>query len=339
MKINLTTIITALGLAAILAIPTVADAFQQDFYSFDAYNAQQNVRDNADKIDTVLPQSYVFGKNLRLTRNSDGSVHQAAEDNDVKIIPLVYQTDFDRVLMSVILNIPKIQDIMITQMILEAESQNYDGWQYDFENIAPGDKDLYTDFVRRSAEAFDDADLEFSVAIVPRQNDYIPGVSDPNWSVAYDLEEIAKVADYVTLMAYDDPLSVGPTASLPFAKKTIEYALTKAPAEKLSLGVPLYCWKWQLNDGPYRRKNSITQPLNQEDQDEALISIKKYNQTLESEMYIFIPQSRNVLMTWCDGEQGFEKKLDLVEEYDLRGISAWAIGQETEDIWQHLERK
>jgi len=325
-------------LAALLFLSTGSTtlAFQQDFYSFDAYNADENVARNAEKIDTVLPQSYVFGRNLRLERISDGGVHEAAEENDVKIIPLVHQTDFDRTLMSVILNIPKLQDLLIAQLVSEADKQNYDGWQYDFENIAPGDKDLYTKFVERSAEKFDKADLEFSVAIVPRQADYREGIDDPNWSVGYDLEKIAKVADYVTLMAYDDPLSVGPTASLPFAKKTVEYALTKAPAEKISLGIPLYCWKWQLNNG-YQRKNSITQPLNEEDQEEALLSIKKYNETLESEFWIFIPQSRNVLMTWCDGERGFDKKIDLVEEYNLRGFSAWAIGQETPKIWSRLD--
>jgi spore germination protein len=284
----------------------------------------------------VMPQTYSFDRNLRLNKVADGGIHDAANKTDTKIIPLVFQDGFDRTLMSVILNIKPIQKLLISQLIAEAKKEDLTGWQYDFENIAPGDKDLYTDFVKLSAESFDQANLEFSVAIVPRQSDFNPATDDHNWSVAYDLKKIAEYADYVTLMTYDDPLSVGPAGSKPFAERTIKYALGQAPAEKLSLGIPLYCWKWYVNDG-YRRRGSISQKLTVEDVDEAVFGIDGYNNTLESEWYLYLVNSGNIYMTWCDGVKGFEAKLDLIDKYNLRGFSAWALGQETQDIWEELE--
>lgn len=330
-------IFKALALTIItLTFSSQALAFEQNFYSFSQGTAANDLLTNADKIDTVLPQSYEFGRNLRLNRVADGGVHQAARDTDTKLIPLVYQQNFDQNLMTAILRIESLQKLMINQLIAEAKTQDYEGWQYDFENIATIDRDRYSDFVERSYKAFQDEGLEFSVAIVPRTADFRPGVDFEDYSSAYDLKAIAENSDYVTLMAYNDPNSVGPTASLPYVERVVDYALTKAPASKLSLGVPMYCSKWYVNDG-YRFRNSISQRLTQEDVDESLFSIEKYNESLESEMYLYVVQSGNIYITWCDGAQGLAEKIDVVEENNLRGISAWSLGQEVPEVWSVLD--
>jgi spore germination protein YaaH len=327
--------ISTILLVGLLFSSTTALAFEQNFYSYSESGAVDSINKQADEIDTLLPQSYIFTRGFQLQRVDDGGAEQVANDQNIDIIPLIHQQNFDRVLMSAILYIETIQKILVKSLIKEAQDQGYAGWQFDFENITPIEKDLYTEFVEYAAGEFDRADLELSVAVVPRQSEYREGVDDPDWSVAYDLEAIADVVDHVVLMAYDDPRSMGPAASVNYTRQTIQHALTKAPADKLSLGIPLYCWKWYVNDG-YRKRGAISHPLTDEDFDESLGGIRGYSEVLESEWSLYRVNSGNLYLTWCDGPQGFAAKLNLIKEYNLRGFSAWAIGQEDDGIWQEL---
>ena len=60
-------------------------------------------------------------------------------------------------------------------------------------------------------------------------------------------------------MSYDDPQSYGPVASLPYLDKVLKYMNTQVPANKVSLGVPAYCWLWSEN--PRKKITSYTYEL------------------------------------------------------------------------------
>src|SRR5690606_11845746 len=128
---------------------------------------------------------------------------------------------FSRALISKILRDEDAQDDIIEALIEEARDEDYAGWQFDFENMAPGDRDLFTRFIERAAEEFDDADLELSVAVVPRISPYNPNAVVQDLSAAYDYEKLAREADYLVAMAYNDPLSLGPSGSLIHQKAVV----------------------------------------------------------------------------------------------------------------------
>lgn len=322
-------------LVIIGGLGTPVFALEKDFYHYNFQAATDSVLDNHRNIDTLLPQSYIFGLDLKVRRTSDDNIIERATDKNIKVIPLIHQQNFDRTLMKVILLIEPIQDLLIDQLIEIADDEGFDGWQYDFENLPPDMKTEYTNFVKKSRQAFNRADLEFSLAVVPRTEPYIEGQSVVDWTPAYDIKAIAENSDYITLMAYDDPRSVGPAGSIKYAERVLDHNLKYTTADKISLGIPLYCWKWYVNDG-YRRRGSLTHQMAQEDADDALVAIDGYNKTLESKYYLYLVPSGNVYMTWCDGIDGFKAKLDLIEKYNLRGFSAWAIGQEDQKIWDQL---
>ena len=315
------------------------EAIERQFYWYDNGEVgTDSFSENSDKIDVISPQIYEVGFDLKLHELDDRGIIEEARDNNIKIVPLVHQKDFSRELMSVILLIPKVQDAIIEDLVDEALVNKYDGWQYDFENIAHKDRDKYTKFVERSAKAFEDEDLEFSVAVVPRTRAYNPYDIYQDWSSAYDYRELAKHADYLSVMAYDDPNSAGPSASADFSRQVVDFMQGSEgiTGDKLSLGIPLYCWKWRLNGG-LTRTGSLTHQMTDEDREEAIFGAQFYNENLEAQMNVYVVQSRNVYLTWCSGDRGLEDKIDIVKDNDLRGFSAWAIGQEPKGFWNSLE--
>ena len=118
--------------------------------------------------------------------------------------------------------------------------------------------------------------------------------------------------------------------------KVLNYILTQAPAEKLSLGIPAYCWQWQ--DG--KRVASVTYKLAQKAYTEAnkKTKSKTFDKTLGVEYFKFLRDGvQNEI--WCDNAKSFEIKDNLISEKGLRGFSMWALGQEDNNVWKYLQTK
>jgi spore germination protein YaaH len=213
-----------------------------------------------------------------------------------------------------------------------ASANKYIGWQFDFENISYQDKDLYTAFVQKAYGLFQKKNLILSIVVVPRTSDYEDTNAFKNWSGVYDYKKLAESSDFISLMVYDDPNSVGPVASVDFVNKSLNYVKDKIPNEKLSLGVPLYYWKWAVNDdkkvgsGLYKNVEVIKENY-------------RYTSGFDQDLgvswlsYFFKNKEYKI---WFEDKQSFEAKLNITKDYNLRGFSAWLLGGEDPAIWNIL---
>lgn len=307
-----------------------AEEQENIFYYFDNVNGYKDFKSNYKKIDILAPQIYVVGDDLKIENPKSKSlkVVKEAKRKNVETIPLLVQKGFDKVLMSDILLTQSAQDEIIEYMVKEARKYGYTGWQFDFENINHLDRDMYTDFVRKTYEALKKENLKFSVAVVVRSNDYDPTSKNQDWSSAYNYKELAKYSDFLSLMTYDEPYSTGPVASLPYVERTLKYMMTQAPAEKLSLGVPMYCWHWV--DG--NRIGSTTHGLAEKNYRKGKDRSTGFDEILGATYYKFT-RSGEENVIWCDTDKGVEKKKTIVEKYGLRGFSLWALGQGDKKMW------
>jgi len=324
----------------ILLIAFPADLFAKEnlFYYFENHYGFDSFKKNASEIDILAPQVYEVGYDLKVKKlTSKGKkILSEAKKKKADVMPLIVNDDFSKILMSDILLSSTAQDEIIDFMIKEAKARKFIGWQFDFENINHLDRGMYVDFVKKTYQKSKAENLQFSVAVIVRSNDYDPTSTNQDWSSAYDYKRLAANSDYLTLMTYDDPRSVGPVASLPYVERILNYMITQAPAEKMSLGVPFYCWQWQ--DGV--RTNSTTYNL----------AIKAYNKaskkTREKEFdenlgaeYIKFVRDGVTNEIWCDTAKSIEIKDGIIDDYGLRGFSAWALGQEDKNIWKYLKSK
>jgi spore germination protein YaaH len=300
---------------------------------FNAVKGVESLEKNYDKIDILSPQYHTVNSNFTISGNFGPKLKQAIKDHNIKVMPLVANANFSQKTMHKLLVSQAGQDQVINYLIKGALTNGYIGWQYDFENISYLDRDLYSAFVKKSYAAFKKNNLLFSVVAVPRTSDNFENTNAfKNWSGVYDYKLIAENTDFVSIMAYDDPNSVGPVASISFVNSVLAYLKDKIPAEKLSLGVPLYYWKWnadtdkKLGEGLY--KNVL-----------AIMANYKYNVNFDVSLGVsclsYSYKNKNYEV-WFEDKSSLQAKLDIIKTNNLRGFSAWLLGGEDPAIWSLL---
>lgn len=234
------------------------------------------------------------------------------------------------------------RESLVAELAEAIEKYDLDGINIDLENLNELDTANYTDFVRLLREALPE-DKEVSVAVAAKSYDAKTG-----WHASYDFEELAKYSDYLMLMTYDESYygsAPGPVASMDFVEKSIQYALTKVPADKIVLGIPFYGRYWQIGSyggrgiSLYRVEELVAKYNGKVYFDEskksnyAIVTIPKgsyetvHGRVLEPGEYII----------WYESDISIKLKLKLVEKYNLKGTGSWSLNEAPSQIWSYYK--
>ena len=299
------------------------------------YNAEKGVEslnNNWEKIDILAPQYHVLNADFTVSGGFGPKLRQSIKDHNLKVMPLIANSGFSqKVIHNFLLN-SSAQDKVLDYLVKGALTNGYIGWQFDFENINYQDRDLFTAFAKKAHPLFLKNNLVLSFVAVPRMTDYENTNAFINWAGVYDYGEIAKNCDFVSLMVYDDPKSVGPVASIDFVNKELAYVKDKIPPEKLSLGVPLYYWKWnadtntKIGSGLFKNVPAIMAGFQY---------VLSFDKSLGVSCLSYSYNSKNYKI-WFEDQQSFQEKLNIIKDNNLRGFSAWLLGGEDPAIWSLL---
>lgn len=209
-----------------------------------------------------------------------------------------------------------------------------DGINLDFENMYQSDRDVYTQFVKEMAEMCHSVGAILSVDVTK----YEP--TSPTYSMCYDRTEIAKYADYVALMAYDQngtwSTTAGSVADLKWTENAVIKTLEEVPNEKLLLGIPFYARIWETNQSGRVIKTSAV------GMSTVAKRIKENNATVyydkkTGQNYAEWTSGDSVFKVWIEDKTSIKARLDLIEKYDLAGVASWSKTFETPDIWDYIE--
>lgn len=346
-------IIQLLGvLSLVISFSTPTFAMQKVFYVLhDRQAAQQTLpilQNHAKNISLIISQAYHFDKNGKVTGFIDPDLLQFTQVHKIKLMALVTNSLFDPEVAHQFLTHPKAQDNTLNTLLQFCKQQHLYGVQFDLEMVPVKDKNLLTAFYQKAANVLHQNNFAVSFAVGPRVNN--ASILSPYqskqykvWIGAYDFAALGKVADFVTLMAYDQHLGVvapGPTASLPWVEEVIHYALRNIPANKISLGIPSFSNHWYT--GP-----TIGQPNKIRLQCDAVSHA--FAQTLLQKRQVhlhwdptakvnFVCYEHHWLNEYLFVEdvQSFKAKLALVDKYHLQGFSMFRVGIEDPRIWDVL---
>ena len=165
----------------------------------------------------------------------------------------------------------------------------------------------------------------------------LPVGSWDKWAGVFDYTRIGKAVDFVTLMAYDEPASIGPVASLSWVKKVLSYTEKHIVKSKISLGIPTYGWLWNTDTNTKIRSMSYQKV---QDLLDSKSYIKKgFDNTSQTSWITYTKGTGADLIhykLWYEDATSFKTKLALAKIEKIRGISLWIVGMEDPNIWKSI---
>jgi len=315
---------------------THAEAFTRLFYTNYASTSANSLAAHADKIDIVAPQAFSFDRDGVVSGEIPTRILATAKAKNMKLMPLVTNGTFEAIIATRIVRNTRVQDHLISSLVAIAKAQGFVGWQLDIENMDASHRDRYSLFVEKAAREFKKNGLLLSVAVVSQVSNNPedhPPQSWNEWAGVYDYARLAKAVDFISIMAYDNPTTVGPTAPLPWVKQIIAHATSSAVASKFSLGIPDYHWEWTVNKsfkvssgGYHYVSNLLANASNPRGYDEKLGAPWVKYQTKRGDWRI----------VWYEDARSMGEKVTLAKESGLAGFSMWVLGLEDPALWNTL---
>lgn len=246
-------------------------------------------------------------------------------------LPILTLTPFDtsgrfnNYLVSVVSNNMEAQANLIDQLLTTVRDKGYAGIDIDFEYILAEDREAFAAFVTNVRMAANAEGYSVSVALAPKTADDQPGLLYEGKDYAL----LGEAANSVLLMTYEWGYTYGPpmaVAPINKVREVVEYALTRIPAEKISLGIPNYGYNWAL---PYQR--GVTRATTIGNVEAVQIAIH-YGVPIQFDELAMSPffryrQNGTEHEVWFEDVRSMQEKFSLVKQYGLRGMGYWQIMQ------------
>ncbi|WP_103110381.1 glycosyl hydrolase family 18 protein [Brevibacillus reuszeri] len=230
------------------------------------------------------------------------------------------------------------RDKVIAQIIHYAHMYDLDGINIDFENVYLEEKEKLVQFVREMTPYLHQQGLTVSIDVTIKSN-------AKTWSMFLDRRALAQVVDYMAVMTYDEHWAASPkagsVASLPWVESGLQGVLEEVPHEKLLLGVPFYTRLWteaKQADGKIKvSSKALSMTRAQEWIKERKLTPKLDEASGQNYVEYKDPKDGNVYKMWLEDVSSMQKRIDIVNKYDLAGVASWRRGFEVPEIWQAIE--
>ncbi len=323
------------GLSVPSTLTQVVSGRMVQMYYVNTKDGRASLFAHLSQIDVLSPGWYDANADGSITGYARRDVIDAAHASGIAIIPLVVNANVDPDVGHAILADPERRATLARNLVKEAKTYGYAGFQLDFEQIPWTDRDLLTALVQDCATAFHSAGLNLSIAVIPRLpgDDMATGTLRDyvhQWSGVYDFAALARAADFVSFMTYDEHNGVtppGPVSGTPWMREALEFSMQGVPPEKATLGLPTYYHDWtgvgRLTSSSYA---------------DAMTLAKDHRVTpaldaTEEEMHFGYDARGMHHELWIESTDTLRRKLLLMYEYGLKGISVWRLGFEDPSFW------
>ena len=336
--------VATLAFSTFLTSFAASDRYTMGYlYSGNDHQQIEYVNQTNGALDVVSPSYFDIREDGSLKLNYlSPYLIKTMHDKGIKVVPFL-SNHWNR---TAGINALKDVEGLSTQIADYIEEYDLDGVNVDIENVTHEQRDQYTELIRLLREKIPEQ-KEISVAVAANPNDWQVG-----WHGSYDYAALAKYADHLMIMAYDEHYEggkAGPVASIDFVENSIKYALSKTTSDKIVVGIPFYGRVWSTDGNSVTGKGVSTKVLQEIlSSCESTITYDESTQSVKAEFVItessatYTVGVNTVLkpgkyVAWFENDRSYQAKLSLIEKYDLKGAGAWSLGQEDSSIWEHYE--
>lgn len=310
-----------------------------DYYSEYA-KAPDRTGETMDGVNVVSPSFF------SLERGSNGEIYDNTKDDGAEYIEWAHNNNYQVWAMfsnnslkdttSQILNDYEKRETMIENLMDLVEEYNLDGVNVDFENMNESDKDVYSRFLIELAPRLKKIGKTLSVDVTA------PDGSE-TWSLCFDRNTIANVADYIVFMAYDqygtNSNKAGTTAGYNWVEANVKKFLGQEDVdpEKIILGIPLYMRLWEEEEDGTAKPEVVKM--------KDMFDVLPENQvaTWDEELkqyYVEYEEDGKTYKMWVENEKSVGEKINLANQYNLAGIAFWEKDRETNDeFWTFVKEQ
>lgn len=327
-----------------LIIPTAEPVAEKKEVSVNGYQyflgqEETAIVDEAGPYLSILaPFSYVVKENGDIDPIDDEALIQAAYEN--RVLPMMCIVNFawrvrGQDVAHAVLNSQEAVQNLIANVVSTMKQKRYLGLNIDFEYVLPEDRDHYHEFLRLIAERLHREGFFVSSAVAPKTGPEQKGLQYE----AIDYEVHGRLLDFVILMTYEWGYRLGPPQAispLNQIKRVLDYAVTVIPRYKIYFGFQIYARDWLLPhvQGQEAETFSCQEALIRAVEHDAVI---QYDETAQSPFYRYTDSQGRMREVWFEDARSAQAKFDAVKEYDLGGISYWALGYPFPQNWTLLD--
>ena len=299
-----------------------------------------------DKIDILAPDWYATDAAGKVSGRIDTEVLDAARAHHIPVLPLVVNPGFNQDNIHKLLVTAEAHTALIAGLIDESKKNGYIGFQFDFENIIDTDRDALSALVRETAAAFHREGLQLSIATVPNAPAQ-PGTAAftkwiyANWRNVYDLKAIGESVDLLCLMTYDEHTRYtppGPVAGYTWTRDNLDYALQWVPKEKLSIGIPVYGYRWFAGDPKDGKPAPGHATVSGGEVQQLIAKFQPRIEWDEADRAAWFYFYRDYTREWVffTDARTFRERWTLANDRGIQGFCSWVLGKEDPAIWDVL---
>ena len=296
------------------------------------------VEEAGEHLTYLSPFAYLIREDGSLQAINDIPAIQAAKSYDA--IPMMSITNFTSTalgenLAHVVLNSPAVIERLLANIINIMKEKGYSGLNVDFENVLPADREPYNRFLQQAVTRLHKEGFFVSTAVAPKTS----GVQTGLLYEAHDYEAHGRIVDFVILMTYEWGWRKGPPQAispLNQIRRVLDYAVTVIPREKIFMGFQIYARDWLLPFawGQEAETFSVQEAVSRAVRYGASI---QYDTAAQSPFFRYTDAQGRAHEVWFEDARSTQAKFDTAKNYNLRGISYWALGYPFPQNWVLLE--
>lgn len=295
------------------------------------------IREDGRYLTYLSPFAYLIKEDGSLQPIKDQEAIQAAVEEGV--VPMMAITNFTSTakgenLAHVVMSNPETVDRLLQNILVIMKQKGYKVLNIDFENVLPEDRQLYNQLLQKAADLMHREGFLLSTALAPKASEHQKG---PLYE-AHDYAAHGRIADFVVLMTYEWGWRKGPPqpiSPINEMKRVLDYAITVIPRNKIYLGFQIYARDWKLPfvQGQEAETFSVQEALQRAVKYHAAI---QYDTLAQSPFYRYTDETGQMHEVWFEDARSAQAKFDLAKNYNVGGISYWALGYPFPQNWTLL---